>query len=145
MTRGWMAAALLVALMAPRAEARNPHCSGGILYVTQAMRDKDKGDRESYERQIRKAVTELSECTTGPGRRRSAWLPGLGLRQVDSRARRQGVPGLDRRAGGRERQEEGRLGDRQPELLLGAGVQRRDRAHQGCPAGVPRFRQEAGG
>ena len=42
-------AALLLAIAAPRAEARNPHCSGGILYVTQGMRDKDKGDRESYD------------------------------------------------------------------------------------------------
>ena len=63
-TRLWMVAAFLVALAAPRAEARNAHCSGGILYVTQAMRDKDKGDRESYERQIHKAVGELSSCAS---------------------------------------------------------------------------------
>ena len=60
--RGAGVAALLLAIAAPRAEARNPHCSGGILYVTQGMRDKDKGDRESYERQMHKAVAELSSC-----------------------------------------------------------------------------------
>ncbi len=57
-------AVLLVAAAAGSAHARNPHCSGGILYVTQGMRDKDKGDRESYERQMRKAVFELEQCAT---------------------------------------------------------------------------------
>jgi tetratricopeptide (TPR) repeat protein len=59
--RGLAIAALLAATAVDRADARNPHCSGGILYVTQAMRDKDKGDTESYERQIRKAVHELEQ------------------------------------------------------------------------------------
>ena len=58
-------AALLVSAAAERADARNPHCSGGILYVTQGMRDKDRGDRESYERQLRKAVLELEQCASG--------------------------------------------------------------------------------
>ena len=61
--RGLALASLLVAAVAERADARNPHCSGGILYVTQAIRDRDKGDKDSYERQIRKAVQELEECT----------------------------------------------------------------------------------
>ena len=52
-------AALLIGVAAGPAQARNPHCSGGILYVTQGMRDKDKGDREGYERQMHKAVMEL--------------------------------------------------------------------------------------
>jgi tetratricopeptide (TPR) repeat protein len=43
--------------------ARNPHCSGGILYVTQGMRDKDKGDAESYSREMNKAMVELEQCT----------------------------------------------------------------------------------
>jgi hypothetical protein len=59
--RGLAIAALLAATAVDRADARNPHCSGGILYVTQAMRDKDKGDTESYERQMRKAVHELEQ------------------------------------------------------------------------------------
>ncbi len=58
-----LAAALAIAALgAGSAEARNPHCSGGILYVTQGIRDKDKGDRESYERQLGKAVHELEQC-----------------------------------------------------------------------------------
>lgn len=56
-------AVLLTATMAGVALARNPHCSGGILYVTQGMRDKDKGDAESYTRQMHKAVVELEQCT----------------------------------------------------------------------------------
>lgn len=61
-TRGVAIAALLLAAAAERADARNPHCSGGILYVTQGMRDKDKGDTESYDRQMKKAVAELEQC-----------------------------------------------------------------------------------
>ena len=61
--RGLALASLLVAA-AERADARNAHCSGGILYVTQAIRDRDKGDKDSYERQMRKAVLELEQCTT---------------------------------------------------------------------------------
>lgn len=61
--RSLAVAMLLTAAVTERADARNPHCSGGILYVTQGMRDKDKGDRESYERQLRKAVVELEQCT----------------------------------------------------------------------------------
>ncbi|MGH7730420.1 MAG: tetratricopeptide repeat protein [Candidatus Eiseniibacteriota bacterium] len=61
--RGLALASLLVFTGAERADARNPHCSGGILYITQAIRDRDKGDREGYERQIKKAVVELEQCT----------------------------------------------------------------------------------
>lgn len=57
-------AVLVAATTASVALARNPHCSGGILYVTQGMRDKDKGDAESYSRQMHKAVAELEQCTT---------------------------------------------------------------------------------
>lgn len=57
-------ALMLAAVWAVGADARNPHCSGGILYVTQAGRDRDKGDKEGYERQIRKAISELEQCTS---------------------------------------------------------------------------------
>jgi tetratricopeptide (TPR) repeat protein len=57
-------AVLLVMMGAGAALARNPHCSGGILYVTQGMRDKDKGDAEGYARQMAKAVNELQQCST---------------------------------------------------------------------------------
>lgn len=55
-------AALAVALLAGAAEARNPHCAGGIQYVVQAMRDKDKGNLEDYTREINKAVQQLEIC-----------------------------------------------------------------------------------
>lgn len=57
-------AVLLAVVTTGVALARNPHCSGGILYVTQGMRDKDKGDAESYSRQMNKAVAELEQCTS---------------------------------------------------------------------------------
>ena len=57
-------AVLLTAMTAGVALARNPHCSGGILYVTQAMRDKDKGDMEAYTTEINKAASQLEQCTT---------------------------------------------------------------------------------
>jgi tetratricopeptide (TPR) repeat protein len=64
MAVGAAAAVLLAATTVGVALARNPHCSGGILYVTQAIRDKDKPDpdMESYSRQINKAVYELEQC-----------------------------------------------------------------------------------
>ena len=49
-------------LLAGAAEARNPHCAGGIQYVVQAMRDKDKGNKEDYQREINKAVQQLEVC-----------------------------------------------------------------------------------
>lgn len=55
-------AALTGALGAGVAEARNPNCAGGIQYVVQAMRDKDKGNTEDYVREINKAVSVLEKC-----------------------------------------------------------------------------------
>jgi len=42
--------------------ARNPHCAGGIQYVVQGLKDKEKGNTEDYERQLRKAVDQLTMC-----------------------------------------------------------------------------------
>ncbi|MGH7742739.1 MAG: tetratricopeptide repeat protein [Candidatus Eiseniibacteriota bacterium] len=56
--------ALMAALFAGVAEARNPHCAGGIQYVVQAMRDKDKGNAEDYQREIQKAVAQLEQCSS---------------------------------------------------------------------------------
>lgn len=56
--------AALVALLAPAAEARNEHCAGGIQYVSQALRDKDKGNTEDYQREMNKAVVQLNQCAT---------------------------------------------------------------------------------
>lgn len=55
--------ALPGALAAP-ALARNPHCAGGIQYVVQGMRDKDKGNTEDYMRQMNKAVQQLEQCAS---------------------------------------------------------------------------------
>jgi tetratricopeptide (TPR) repeat protein len=52
----------LAALVPSRAEARNFHCSGGIQYVVQGMRDKDKGNTEDYLRQMGKAIQQLEIC-----------------------------------------------------------------------------------
>ena len=60
--RGLALAALVATWFAGTAQARNEHCSGGIQYVVQAMRDKDKGNTEDYERQIKKAIQQLTLC-----------------------------------------------------------------------------------
>jgi len=56
--------ALAVAVLAGAAEARNPHCAGGIQYVVQAMNDKQKNNMEDYSREINKAVQQLEQCRT---------------------------------------------------------------------------------
>jgi tetratricopeptide (TPR) repeat protein len=77
--------ALLLATTSGVAQARNPHCSGGILYVTQAMRDKDKGELESYQRQIHKAVFELRQCAAeDPTDFEALGYLGWALAEVDS-------------------------------------------------------------
>jgi tetratricopeptide (TPR) repeat protein len=60
---GWCLAILSLAAAVPdRAEARNFHCSGGIQYVVQGMRDKDKGNIDDYKRQMGKAIQQLETC-----------------------------------------------------------------------------------
>jgi tetratricopeptide (TPR) repeat protein len=56
------AAALM--LVAGVAAARNPHCAGGIQYVVQGLKDKERGNTEDYLRQMNKAVDQLSMCAT---------------------------------------------------------------------------------
>ena len=56
--------ALAVGGLAGGAEARNPHCAGGIQYVVQAMNDKSKNNMEDYTREINKAVQQLEQCRT---------------------------------------------------------------------------------
>jgi Flp pilus assembly protein TadD len=46
------------------ASARNPNCAGGIQYVVQGLRDKDRGMTEDYQREMNKAVTNLEICAT---------------------------------------------------------------------------------
>lgn len=66
-TRFVVALALVAsaAALAPRpALARNEHCAGGIQYVVGALRDRDKGDTEGYQRQMAKALAQLEACST---------------------------------------------------------------------------------
>ena len=62
--RGLILSGLIGAWACGTAEARNPHCAGGIQYVVQAMRDKDKGNTEDYTREINKAVQQLETCSS---------------------------------------------------------------------------------
>jgi tetratricopeptide (TPR) repeat protein len=57
------AAAGVLAALAGVAEARNPHCAGGIQYLNIGMNDKNKGNMEDYQREIGKAVDQLTQCT----------------------------------------------------------------------------------
>lgn len=61
--RSAVAALALIAIAQP-SYARNPHCAGGIQYVVQAMRDKEKGSLEDYRREISKAVQQLEQCSS---------------------------------------------------------------------------------
>lgn len=54
----------LMLVLAGTAEARNPNCAGGIQYVVQAMRDKEKGNLEDYQREMLKAVDRLTMCAS---------------------------------------------------------------------------------
>jgi len=55
--------AALVLGSAGTAVARNPNCAGGIQYVVQGMRDKEKGNLEDYRREMLKAVDRLVQCS----------------------------------------------------------------------------------
>lgn len=57
-------AALAVMVLSGVAEARNPHCAGGIQYVVQGMRDKLKENYEDYQREMIKAVQQLELCSS---------------------------------------------------------------------------------
>src|SRR2546422_2243386 len=46
------------------AEARNPHCAGGIQYLSQAATDREKGNLDDYRREIGKAVQQLEQCAS---------------------------------------------------------------------------------
>ena len=79
-----LAGALLFAL-AGIAEARNPHCAGGIQYVVQAMKDKDKGNTDDYQREINKAVQQLEQCSSeDPNDLEALGYLGWAYAEVDS-------------------------------------------------------------
>lgn len=56
------AASAALVLAAGMASARNPHCAGGIQYVVQGLRDKERGNTEDYVREMNKAVDQLRQC-----------------------------------------------------------------------------------
>jgi tetratricopeptide (TPR) repeat protein len=76
---------LLTAALAGPAFARNPHCAGGIQYVVQGMRDKDKGNMEDYHREMNKAVDQLTLGTSeDPADFEAMGYLGWALAEVDS-------------------------------------------------------------
>ena len=79
------AAAAALLLVAPAASARNMHCAGGMQYVSQAIKDKERGNSEDYQREMNKAVDQLTICASED----SADLEALGylgwaLAELDS-------------------------------------------------------------
>jgi tetratricopeptide (TPR) repeat protein len=81
-----MAAALLIAVLsAGVAQARNPHCAGGIQYVVQSKNDKDKGNTDDYTREINKAVQQLQQCAVeDPNDLEALGYLGWAYAEVDS-------------------------------------------------------------
>jgi tetratricopeptide (TPR) repeat protein len=70
---------------ADAALARNPHCAGGIQYVVQGLRDKDKGNTEDYLRQMGKAIEQLTMCSEqDPADLEAMGYLGWALAEVDS-------------------------------------------------------------
>lgn len=59
-----LVAALACLAWAGSALARNPHCAGGIQYVVQGLKDKERGNTEDYEREMRKAIDQLTLCSS---------------------------------------------------------------------------------
>jgi hypothetical protein len=65
--------------------ARNPHCAGGIQYVVQGLRDKDRGLAEDYTREMNKAVEQLTTCANeDPTDLEAIGYLGWALAEVDS-------------------------------------------------------------
>jgi len=74
-----------IVLLAAVAEARNPHCAGGIQYVVQAKTDKDKGNTDDYKREINKAVQQLEQCSSeDPNDLEALGYLGWAYAEVDS-------------------------------------------------------------
>jgi hypothetical protein len=81
--RGLGIGALLLA--AGAAHARNFHCAGGVQYVIQGMKEKDKGITSDAERIFNKAVVQLNQCTTEDPKDAEAWgYMGWAYGELDS-------------------------------------------------------------
>jgi len=80
-------ALLALAICAGTAAARNFHCAGGIQYVIQGTKEKDKGNLEDAHRIFGKGVAQLRQCTTEDPNDSEAWsYLGWALAEVDSAA-----------------------------------------------------------
>jgi tetratricopeptide (TPR) repeat protein len=80
-------ALLAMAICAGTAAARNFHCAGGIQYVIQGTKEKDKGNLEDANRIFGKGVAQLRQCTTEDPNDSEAWsYLGWALAEVDSAA-----------------------------------------------------------
>jgi Flp pilus assembly protein TadD len=80
-------ALLAIAIGAGTAAARNFHCSGGIQYVIQGTKEKDKGNLEDAHRIFGKGVAQLRQCTTEDPNDSESWsYLGWALAEVDSAA-----------------------------------------------------------
>lgn len=82
-----MAATSMAVLLfgATIASARNPHCAGGIQYVVQGLRDKDRGMTEDYTREMNKAVDQLTQCSNeDPADLEAMGYLGWALAELDS-------------------------------------------------------------
>jgi hypothetical protein len=78
-------ALLAMAITAGTAAARNFHCAGGIQYVIQGTKEKDKGNLEDAHRIFGKGVTQLRQCTSEDPNDSEAWsYLGWALAEVDS-------------------------------------------------------------
>lgn len=78
-------AAVACLAWAGSALARNPHCAGGIQYVVQGLKDKERGNTEDYDREMRKAVDQLTMCSTeDPADYEALGYLGWALAEVDS-------------------------------------------------------------
>lgn len=65
--------------------ARNPHCAGGIQYVVQGLKDKERGNLEDYEREMNKAVQQLTICSSeDPADFEALGYLGWALAEIDS-------------------------------------------------------------
>jgi len=80
-------AVLGLALGSSVALARNFHCAGGIQYVIQGTKEKDKGNLDDAHRIFGKAVAQLTECVKEDPNDSESWsYLGWAYCEVDSPA-----------------------------------------------------------
>ena len=80
-------ALMALAASAGTAAARNFHCAGGIQYVIQGTKEKDKGNNEDAKRIFGKAVAQLMVCTQEDPNDSESWsYLGWAYCELDSAA-----------------------------------------------------------